>query len=334
MGSFTAELYEEIVPITANNFRDLANDGFYNNKIFHRVIADFMIQDGCPFGTGYGGPGYTIQDEFSPLLNHNRPGTLAMARTTQPNSAGSQYYITLVPTPDLNGRYAVFGQIIDGMDVVQAIGVVPTGANDRPITPVNIYQLRMLDLQIASVFPDTTQTIQNAPLSPTSFMVEAFTVNAAVSYSWFVNEVLQEGQGDMLFESMLPAEGDYTVRCNVSSTDSIATDIVWHVSNSSSALDNNTPEINEPLLLCSPNPFSSILELSYTLKQISAVGFEIFNLKGQKVRSIAPATKGIGEAKEYWNGVDDNGKACPSGAYIIKMRAGDTVIIKKSYLVH
>ncbi|MDD2596640.1 MAG: peptidylprolyl isomerase, partial [Candidatus Cloacimonetes bacterium] len=98
MGSFTAELYDEIVPITAHNFRDLANAGFYNNLIFHRVIEGFVIQDGCPYGTGTGGPGYTIPDEYSPLLNHNEAGILSMARTSAPNSAGSQYFFTLAPT--------------------------------------------------------------------------------------------------------------------------------------------------------------------------------------------------------------------------------------------
>ncbi len=334
MGSFTAEMYEEIVPITVNNFIRLTNDGFYNNKIFHRVVAGFVIQDGCPFGTGYGGPGWTIQDEFSPLLNHNQAGTLAMARTSSPNSAGSQYYITLAPTPDLNGNYAVFGKIISGLDTVLAIGNVPVGANSRPIDPVNIYQLRMLDLQIASVYPATTDTIPNNPGTAYTFMVEASTVEAAVSYSWYVNEVMQEGQSDMLFESMFPASGDYTVRCNVSSTDSIATDVVWHVRNSTAVTEQYTPAVNQTILLCSPNPFSSCLELSYKQMQNAPVSFDIFNLKGQKVISLSSTANTEREGRISWDGRDCRGNICPSGTYIIRMIAGDSFIVQKSYLVH
>ena len=154
LGDIKVELREDLVPITANNFADLALSGFYDNLIFHRVIDGFMIQDGCPLGTGYGGPGYTIEDEFHPDLNHNSAGIISMANTGQPNSAGSQYFITLAPQPQLNGSYAVFGEVIEGLDVVQAIGDVATDSNDKPLVDVDIYSVSMLGIRISKKLND------------------------------------------------------------------------------------------------------------------------------------------------------------------------------------
>ncbi|PKN73464.1 MAG: hypothetical protein CVU50_01740 [Candidatus Cloacimonetes bacterium HGW-Cloacimonetes-3] len=333
MGSFTAELYNEIVPITANNFILLTNNGFYNNKIFHRVVAGFVIQDGCPYGTGYGGPGWTIVDEISPLLNHNQAGTLAMAKTSAPNSAGSQYYITLEPTPNLNGNYAVFGKIIEGLENVLAIGLVPVDANSKPITPVNILQLRMLDLQISSVYPDNSAAVAYNPGETISFMVEAYTNTAQLSYSWYINDNLQSGQNDMIFENAFPSIGSNMVRCMVSSSDSIAYNVEWTVQSGVANSDNLNPAIAMPSLTCYPNPFRNNLEIDYTLKQDAEVSFEVFNLKGQKVTSFSPARKAAGYWKESWDTKDEKGKPCPSGVYIIRMKAGANTIIRKSMLL-
>lgn len=131
-GDFKLELFEDKAPITAGNFIKLAEDGFYNGLIFHRVIDGFMIQGGCPEGSGRGGPGYTIQDEFIPELKHSGPGILSMAKTQLPNTGGSQFFITLVPTPHLDGHHSVFGKVVEGMEVVSAIGKVPVGAMDKP----------------------------------------------------------------------------------------------------------------------------------------------------------------------------------------------------------
>jgi cyclophilin family peptidyl-prolyl cis-trans isomerase len=332
MGSFTAELYDEIVPITANNFILLTNNGFYNNKIFHRVVAGFVIQDGCPYGTGFGGPGWTIQDEFSPLLNHNQSGTLAMARTSAPNSAGSQYYFTLAPTPGLNGNYAVFGKIIEGLENVLSIGLVPVDANNKPITPVNIYQLRMLDLRINSIYPDTTNVVCN-PGEPLTFMVEAYASTAQLTYSWYVNDVLQNGQNDMVFDTVIPNHGVNLVRCNVSSSDSIAHNVEWNILSGVANSDNLNPAISTASLICYPNPFRHSLELKYTLKEGDDVSFEVFNLRGQKVKSYSPTRKAAGEWAESWDGTDYNGTPCPSGVYIVRMQAGANTIIRKSMLV-
>ena len=130
-GTFVAEMFEDKAPLTTKNFIELTEKGFYNGTIFHRVIEDFMIQGGDPTGTGMGGPGYKIKDEFGPGLKHDDEGILSMANAG-PNTGGSQFFITLAPTPWLNGHHAIFGKIVEGMEVVRLIGVVPTDFRDRP----------------------------------------------------------------------------------------------------------------------------------------------------------------------------------------------------------
>ena len=132
-----AELYPEIAPNTVNNFISLVNAGFYNGIIFHRVIRGFMLQGGCPQGTGTGGPGYSIKGEFAQNgftnnLKHE-PGVLSMARTMMPNSAGSQFFIMHEKSPHLDGAYAAFGKVIEGMDVVNAIAETATDFRDKPL---------------------------------------------------------------------------------------------------------------------------------------------------------------------------------------------------------
>nr|NQU89813.1 peptidylprolyl isomerase [Bacteroidota bacterium] len=144
MGDFRAQLREDLVPMTAQNFIDLTNDNFYDDLIFHRVIIEFMIQDGCPLGNGYGGPGYTFPDEFHPDLRHDEPGILSMANSG-PNTNGSQYFITVVPTTWLDDVHAVFGKIIDGMEVVYAISEVETNANNKPLIDVEIDSIRVVN---------------------------------------------------------------------------------------------------------------------------------------------------------------------------------------------
>ena len=135
-GVMKAELYPDIAPATVKNFVDLAAKGFYNGLIFHRVIPGFMIQGGDPEGTGMGGPGYTIKGEFSANgfrndLKHTR-GVLSMARAMDPNSAGSQFFIMHETSPHLDGQYAAFGKIIEGIEVVDKIASTKTDYNDRP----------------------------------------------------------------------------------------------------------------------------------------------------------------------------------------------------------
>jgi cyclophilin family peptidyl-prolyl cis-trans isomerase len=122
-GNITFELFEELAPVTASNFIELAEKGFFDGLNFHRVEPNFVIQGGCPQGTGMGGSGKTIPLETHPDLKHDAAGTVAMARSANPNSASSQFYITLAPTPFLDTQYAVFGKVTDGMDVVKQIRV-------------------------------------------------------------------------------------------------------------------------------------------------------------------------------------------------------------------
>ncbi len=141
-GVIKAELYPESAPNTVNNFLSLVSKGFYNGLTFHRVIPGFMIQGGCPYGTGTGGPGYTIKGEFpsngvSNNVKHER-GVLSMARAMHPDSAGSQFFIMHKKAPHLDGDYAPFGAVIEGMDVVDRIAAVRTDFRDRPVTPVII----------------------------------------------------------------------------------------------------------------------------------------------------------------------------------------------------
>jgi cyclophilin family peptidyl-prolyl cis-trans isomerase len=126
-GTFKVELFDDLAPKTSANFISLAEKHFYDNTTFHRVIDGFMIQGGDPSGTGSGGPGYTIADEFGPGLQHDAPGILSMANAG-PNTGGSQFFITLAATPWLDGAHAIFGKVIEGMDVVKAIGKRPSNA--------------------------------------------------------------------------------------------------------------------------------------------------------------------------------------------------------------
>ena len=148
-GVMRLELYPGIAPITVKNFIDLANSGFYDGLIFHRVIAGFMVQGGDPTGTGMGGPGYAIKGEFAANgvkndLSHER-GVISMARAMDYDSAGSQFFIMHADVPQLDGQYAAFGRVIEGIEVVDAIAAVKTGTNDRPVQDVVIRSIRVTE---------------------------------------------------------------------------------------------------------------------------------------------------------------------------------------------
>jgi peptidyl-prolyl cis-trans isomerase A (cyclophilin A) len=156
-GNFTIQLFDKEAPNTVENFVGLAegtktwkdprtgqnmNKPYYDGLIFHRIIDGFMIQGGDPTGTGRGGPGYTFADEFSPLRRHNKAGVLSMANAGR-NTNGGQFFITLGPTPHLDNRHSVFGEVVDGMDVVRKIGSTKTGPGDRPIKDVVINSVKI-----------------------------------------------------------------------------------------------------------------------------------------------------------------------------------------------
>ena len=142
MGDVTIELFEDTMPLTAGNFRKLVEKGFYHGVVFHRVIPDFMIQGGDPTGTGRGGPGYTIRDEFTPD-NRNARGTISMANAG-PNTGGSQFFINTVDNRSLDRKHPVFGTVDAGMEVVDAISRVPRDAADRPRKEVAIRKARVV----------------------------------------------------------------------------------------------------------------------------------------------------------------------------------------------
>jgi len=142
MGVMVFRLYEDQVPNTVANFMHLASKGFYDGSTFHRVIAGFMIQGGCPKGDGTGGPGWRIADEFVEGLSHDDVGVLSMANAG-PNTNGSQFFITLAPQTRLDGKHTVFGKLVEGIDVLRKIGSVKTGARHRPLTPVTIKSITL-----------------------------------------------------------------------------------------------------------------------------------------------------------------------------------------------
>ncbi len=153
-GVMTGELYPEIAPLTVENFEKLASSGFYDGLTFHRVIPGFMIQGGCPKGNGTGGPGWTIKGEFTANgvrndLKHTR-GVLSMARTMDPDSAGSQFFLMVADAPHLDGQYAAFGRITEGMEVADAIVSVRRDRSDRPLEPQIIRTVRVTDVPEAA----------------------------------------------------------------------------------------------------------------------------------------------------------------------------------------
>jgi peptidyl-prolyl cis-trans isomerase A (cyclophilin A) len=156
-GAFTVKLFEDEAPITVANFAGLAEGSkewrdpvkntpmtrpFYDGLIFHRVIDGFVIQGGCPMGNGMGGPGYKFGDEFHPSRRHTKAGVLSMANAG-PGTNGSQFFITLGPTPHLDDRHSVFGEVISGMEVISRIGKMPTGRGDRPVKDVVIESIKI-----------------------------------------------------------------------------------------------------------------------------------------------------------------------------------------------
>jgi len=181
LGDIVAMLFDVETPITVKNFVDLARGTkpwkdpksgamvkrpLYPGTIFHRVIKNFMIQGGDPTGTGAGEIGFTIPEEFVPTLKFDQPGRLGMAKAKAPHSGSSQFFITEVPTPHLNGLHTVFGQVVEGQDVVNKIVAVPTGANDRPVTPVRLIGIVLK--RVGPVPPGGVVLSSPAPLKKTA----------------------------------------------------------------------------------------------------------------------------------------------------------------------
>ncbi|MDP8323151.1 MAG: peptidylprolyl isomerase [Candidatus Stygibacter australis] len=322
MGVFKAELREDLVPITAYNFRDLANAEFYDGCIFHRVIADFMIQDGDPTGTGMGGPGYNIPDEFHPELVHDR-GVVSMANTGNPNTGGSQYFITVVPTSWLNNVHAIFGHIIEGMDVVDAISVVPTNANNRPIDPVIIDSIRVLTPPIDSFTPVSTRN--DADMGH----IEVFLMSSndfTLEYQWYVNEELQT-ETSFIFTYTFSEAGYFEVKCVASGDYEYDYELIWqyNVTNNDNDLDEIAANGN---LNNYPNPFNPQTTIIYNVEQSGNVKLAVYNLKGQLVEILEEGRKQPGNYQIVWDAYDQ-----PSGIYLINLINEHSVTTKKLILL-
>jgi peptidyl-prolyl cis-trans isomerase A (cyclophilin A) len=334
MGSFQVMLREDLVPITAGNFIDLTNSNFYDGLIFHRVIAEFMIQDGCPDGTGYGGPGYTIPDEFHPDLLYNEAGVIGMANTGQPNSAGSQYFITVVPYPSLNWNYAAFGNVIQGMDVVDDISEVPTtGPNgnppNKPLVDVDIDSIRIVTPQLYAIYPedDSLFVEEGEPL-----VFAVFSNDENLEYFWYIDEVLQDDY-DFMFNVTFENSGEYIVKSTVSNGN-YEYPTLWYVFVNTTNIEEQICSNSTYLYQNTPNPFNPETTISFSVTQTSSfVTLDIYNIKGQKVKQIVNEVLPAGEHSINWNGRDSNGKRVGSGIYFYKLVAGDYQRVKKMILM-
>ncbi|MDD2331940.1 MAG: FlgD immunoglobulin-like domain containing protein, partial [Candidatus Cloacimonetes bacterium] len=224
----------------------------------------------------------------------------------------------LAPTPHLDGSYAIFGEIIEGLDVVMDIGEVPVDDNDRPLTPVNINSVDILDLIIGETMPPLGE-VENTPGAPLMFYIEAYGEN--LNYDWYLeDELLQSGQ-NFIFEHSFTQAGEFIVRCHVSSAE-FQHDLIWQV-NSASGLDEAAlPEMEQTRFYVQPNPFMDSVTLSYEIKTPSQVELEIYNLKGQIVGRMENESKAVGSYQVIWDGKDCQGRKVPSGIYLAKLKAG------------
>jgi len=334
MGSFQVMLREDLVPITAGNFMDLTNSNFYDGLIFHRVIADFMIQDGCPYGTGYGGPGYTIPDEFHPDLLFDEPGVIGMANTGSPNSAGSQYFITVVPTSWLNWSYAAFGNVIQGMDVVDDISVVPTtgaGGNppNKPLINVDIDSIRIVTPQLYAIIPeDDSLYIEEGE----SVVFGVLSNDENLEYFWYIDDVLQDESG-FIFSATFENDGEYIVE-SIVSNGNYEYPTVWYVFVNNTNAEEQICSNTNYLFQNSPNPFNPETTIRFTTENTEKkTEITIYNLKGQMIKKIEIRNLKLGINEVIWNGTDDNNKPVSSGIYFYKLRSGDYQEIRKMILL-
>jgi len=332
MGNFQIMLREDLVPITAYNFIDLTNSNFYDGLLFHRVIDGFMIQDGDPLGTGYGGPGYTIPDEFHDDLLYDSEGVIGMANSG-PNTGGSQYFITLAPTTWLNYGYSAFGNVIEGMDIVQAIGDVETTGPDGnpanyPIEPVYIDSIRIVTPQLFGISPEENEL--NANIGD-ALVFAVLSNDPGLEYFWYVNDELQP-ETTFLFNYICTDGGDFEIRSAVSNGE-YEYPTYWFVHVAGADAGDNIVTAQNRLFQNEPNPFNPTTEIRYQLSNAGLVDLTIFNLKGQKIRNLVDAYEISGQHSVIWDGKDDENYDVPSGLYFYRLKAEGFLEIKKTLLL-
>jgi len=260
-----------------------------------------------------------------------------MANTGQPNSAGSQYYITLAPQTQLDGNYAIFGQVTEGLDVVLDIGSVPTDGNDHPIENVYIDSIRILTPQIEEFYPEENE-FSVAIDSTVTFMVVSYDEN--IEYNWFVNNEDQQFN-DFLFFYTFYENGQFEIKCVVSNESDFDYEIIWNITVGTIGNNNFELEITDYELSNFPNPFRSSTTISFSFAENGDdAEILIYNIKGQIVRVLecinffdAQATEPLSHYSIVWNGKDANGKDVPSGIYFYKLVSGKESITKKMLLM-
>ena len=281
-------------------------------------------------GTGYGGPGYTIPDEYHEDLLFNEPGVLGMAKTSAPNSAGSQYFITEIPYPSLNWNYAAFGNIVEGFNVIQDISDVPTDANDKPLVDVEIDSIRIMTADFYAVTPEEDSL---AAVAGDMLVFGLFTNDAEVTYSWYLNDELQN-TSNYLFNLSLTANGSYEVR-GVGSKNGYDYYRIWWVEITGGTGSNDIITSSCKLNQNIPNPFNPTTNISFNLTAESSgkTELKIYNTKGQLIKTLVSEQLGIGEHNYIWNGSDDNGKKVSSGIYLYKLTSGDYSETRKALML-
>jgi len=333
MGDFEVTLREDLVPITVNNFLDLTYSNFYDDLIFHRVISDFMIQDGCPLGTGYGGPGYSIPDEFHPWINYNVPYVLGMANAG-PNTGGSQYFITVEPKPHLNGGYSAFGHVTLGSEIVEEISEVPTtGENgnppDKPLTDVVIDSIRIMTPQLDVYIPLEDTLYVDAGV-PTGFGLMCDDEN--VTYSWFIDDELQQITSFVISLSFTE-NGWHEVKGVISNENYDRPKVWWIYITGGTEITDEVIDLNTVLYQNIPNPFNPVTNIKFYLENSGHISLKVFNLKGQLVKILVDDLLPVGDHNLIWNGKNENGDHSASGIYFYVLKTKDFSERKKAILL-